>query len=119
MNEKNAEAARVWVYLGLTGVFIILVLGFVLSGSKKTIDVDDVRSGRAVALTTEVIPALSTAGSVVCPKDHTHGFPVCATCKKVMQPVGNGLFACPECGRVGLPVCPNCGELMHSAQGGL
>lgn len=121
-NENNlntpTNSDKVWPLLGLVGIVIAFALAVVLSGSKRTINADDIKAGgganpqkvglNSALATTERFPE----GSVECSKDHTHGYPVCATCKKIMQPLANGLFVCPECGKIGLPICPNCGGVM-------
>ncbi|MGK5086595.1 hypothetical protein WDW86_03485 [Bdellovibrionota bacterium FG-2] len=129
--NSGSDSTKIWGILGLIALVVVLAVSFVLSGSKRTINADDLRKGHhpvdgpadgkgdprgdKVAFNAQdVIPQRSVEGSVVCDKDHTHGYPVCGTCKKIMQPLGNGMFVCPECGRIGLPICPVCGELMHS-----
>ncbi len=112
MNETKEEQIKLWMFIGLGAGLIIGALLFVLSGSKKTVDADDLRG--KVDKVAFVKPVLGSKGSVYCPVDHTHGFPVCSTCKKIMQPIGNGLYVCPECGKVGIPTCPKCGGLMEA-----
>ena len=112
MNNANDEKLKLWILIGIGAVLIVVALLFVLSGSKKTVDADDLRRGNADKVAF-IKPVLNAKGSVVCPIDHTHGFPVCSTCKKIMQPLGNGMYVCPDCGKVGIPTCPKCGGLME------
>lgn len=110
-NMKN-EDAKIWLFFGVVAIIVTFALVVVLSGSKKTMNADELRKGVGDKVAF-VNPERMREGSVVCPKDHTHGYPVCATCKKIMQPLKNGLYICPECGRIGIPICPECGELMQ------
>jgi predicted RNA-binding Zn-ribbon protein involved in translation (DUF1610 family) len=58
-------------------------------------------------------PGQTGGAQLNCPVCHTPGLPICASCKTVMQPLGQGgLYACPTCGLVGLPICPRCGHNM-------
>ncbi|MBF0492780.1 MAG: hypothetical protein HQM15_08370 [Deltaproteobacteria bacterium] len=110
--EERSKNERLWPLLVSVIVMITAAVVIVLSGSKRTMNADDIRHHvDKVAFTA---PARMAEGSVFCPRDHTHGYPVCAACKKIMQPLANGLFICPECGQIGLPICPECGELMQS-----
>ena len=117
---KNKSNHTNDLILIVVALIIVLALVFVLSGSKKTLNSDEVRSStNPVAFTkTEINTGKILDTEVYCPKDHSHGIPVCATCKKIMKPAGNnnGLYVCPVCGRVGIPLCPVCGEPMHPAQ---
>jgi len=53
-------------------------------------------------------------GPIRCPRCHTVGLAVCASCGAAMQPMNDnsGLHVCPSCGTVGIPICPRCGAHM-------
>ncbi len=121
-DSSGSDSTKIWGILALIGLVVVLAVSFVLSGSKRTMNADDVRKGdhprgdKVAFLPSNTNVERLPAGSVVCAKDHTHGYPVCGTCKKVMNSLANGLFICPECGRVGLPICPVCGDLMQPVE---
>ncbi len=118
MKTNTGENINIWLFLAIVALVVTLAIFAVFSSSKNKFDADTLRAQvRHVAFTTDTNkPTLNerSQSSVVCPKDHTHSLPVCATCRRIMVPLNNGFFVCPQCGSIGLPICPKCGGLMHA-----
>lgn len=110
------EGMNVWLFIAVVALVITIGIMAVFTSNKTKLDADALRAeAKPVALNLNIDEAGKlTQDSVVCPRDHTHGLPVCAICKRIMSPLGNGLFVCPECGTVGVPICPKCGGIMQS-----